>query len=461
MRVSILEIVKNVVKWDKKLEVYTNGEDNEYPERIDRLINNSITAKMASDLMIQYVIGSGLGNADNYKVSDNQKLIDFSTDLTEDIVKNRGVFIHFDYNANFEPINPKILPFNRCRVGKKDSNEYNGKILYKVDWNDKKENVVIFDVYNNNKDVVDAQIKKSGTLSKYKGQVLFVNLDRNYIYPLSRIDSVMNDCDSEAQAAIYRNQLLRKGFFGKQLVVTPPLIENDEPEYIDRDGTLTINREWQRKESERKEVKETIEKFIGAENAGGAMMIELPDFQGKIDDVFQVKTIDSTLDDKMFEYTENQTSKNILMAFNNLPVGLVKSPDSALFGNSGESLKAMQEMYWKNCDKDRKVVETIINDIVQNQETWQGGYIEFLKLGEKLKNSDNQEVADEVSSRFAEFGVGGVQGILSIQQSVSQGLTDYESAVTVLSVIYGFDDTLARKILGTPVEQLPTNILGK
>lgn len=381
MRVSILEIVKNVVKWDKKLEVYTNGEDNAYPERIDRLINNSITAKMASDLMIQYIIGSGLGNADNHKVSDNQKLIDFSTDLTEDIVKNRGVFIHFDYNANFEPINPKILPFNRCRVGKKDSNEYNGKIVYKLDWNDNKEEAKKFDVYNNDKKIVESQVKKAGSLSKYKGQVLFINLDRKYIYPLSRIDSVMNDCDSEAQAAIYRNQLLRKGFFGKQIVATAPLIGNDEPEYIDRDGTLTINREWQRKESERKEVKETIEKFIGAENAGGAMLIEIPDFDSKIEDVFQVIKIDSTLDDKMFEYTENQTSKNILMAFNNLPVGLVKSPDSALFGNSGESLKAMQEMYWKNCDKDRKIVETIINDIVQNQETWQGGYIKFLKLG--------------------------------------------------------------------------------
>jgi ribosomal protein L17 len=383
MKVDILDLIKNVVKWDSKLEIYTNGSDNNYPERVDRLINNSITAKMASDLMIQYIIGGGLGNADNYKVSDKQKLIDFATDVTEDIVKNRGVFIHFDYNLEFEPVNPKVLPFERCRIGKKDSTQYNGKILYKNDWSDKKEKHVIFDVYNNDKKIVEAQFKNAGSIKKYKGQVLFINLDRNYIYPLSRIDAVMNDCDSEAQASVYRNQLLRKGFFGKQLIVTPPLITNNEPEFVtDGNGVSRRNIKWQRKEDEATRVKNVIESFIGAENAGGAMLMQLPDFEGKIDDIFQIKRIESELDDKMFEYTENQTSKNILMAFNNLPVGLVKSPDSALLGNSGESLRVLQDMYYKNCDRDRKLVETIINDIVQNQETWQGGYIKFLKLGQ-------------------------------------------------------------------------------
>ena len=392
MKIDILEIVKNVVKWNDKLEIYTNGEDNLYPERIDRLKNNSITAKMASDMMVQYIIGGGLGNADNYKISDKQKLIDFSTDVAEDITNNRGVFIHFDYDLQFEPVNPKVLPFERCRIGKKDSNDYNGKIYYKVDWNNKKEDPIVFDVYNNDKVIVENQISKAGKIQKYKGQVLFINLDRNYIYPLSRIDAVMNDCDSEAQASVYRNQLLRKGFFGKQIVVTPPLVSNDEPEDIlNPQGELVRNPKWMRKQDEATEAKRTIEKFIGAESAGGAMMIELSDFEGKIDDVFKVIKIDSTLDDKMFEYTENVTSKNILMAFNNLPVGLVKNPDNALFGNSGESYKVMQEMYWKNCDKDRKIVQTIINDIVQNQEMWQGGYIKFLKLNANDTISNDSE----------------------------------------------------------------------
>ena len=160
-------------------------------------------------------------------------------------------------------------------------------------------------------------------------------------------------------------------------------MDNDLPTHIYNENNVAVpNPEYLSRESEADEVKQTIETFIGAENAGGAMMIQLPDFQGSIDDIFKVITIDSTLDDKMFEYTENRVSTNILMTFNNLPVSLVKSPDSALLGNSGESIKTAQQMYWKNCDKDRQIVERIVNDIVQNQETWQGGYIKFLNINQ-------------------------------------------------------------------------------
>ena len=394
MKIDVVEIDKKIVKWDGKLEIYTNGIDNAYSERVDAIKNNSITAKMASEMMTRFIIGGGLGLADKYKISDNQKLIDFANDLTQEIVDNKGCFIHFDYNLNFEPIYPKIIPFERCRIGKKDSNDYNGKIYFKNNWNDKKEDPIIFDVYNNDKQIVASQIEKAGVIQKYKGQILYINLDRKYIYPLSRIDSVLNDCDSEAQASVYRNQLLRKGFFGKQIIVTQPLVTNDEPETIINEiGDLVTNPLWMRKNSEADEVKNTLTSFIGAENAGGALVLQASNLDGKIDDVFKIIKIDSTMDDKMFEYTENITSKNILMAYNNLPVGLVKNPDSAMFGNSGESLKAMQELYYNNCDKERSIVEAIINDIVQNQEMWQGGNIQFLKFTDDTINNNSESTA--------------------------------------------------------------------
>jgi hypothetical protein len=49
--------------------------------------------------------------------------------------------------------------------------------------------------------------------------------------------------------------------------------------------------------------------------------------------------------------------------------------------------------------------------------------------------------------------VGGVQGILQIQASVSQGITGVESAVVLLGEIYGYAPDVARKMLGTPKKQ--------
>ena len=63
MKVQVLDIEKRLVEWDKKLEIYTNGIDNLYPERVERLVNNSITAKMSQGIMTQYLIGKGFGKS--------------------------------------------------------------------------------------------------------------------------------------------------------------------------------------------------------------------------------------------------------------------------------------------------------------------------------------------------------------------------------------------------------------
>ena len=46
--------------------------------------------------------------------------------------------------------------------------------------------------------------------------------------------------------------------------------------------------------------------------------------------------------------------------------------------------------------------------------------------------------------------VGGVQGILEIQKSVSQGITDSNAAVSLLIEIYGFSEEQANNVIGTP-----------
>lgn len=369
MKLEILDIVKRLIKWDKKLEIYKNGEDNAYPERVDRLINNSVTAKMSLDIMTQYLIGKGFGDSDNAIVNknNNEKLIYFAEKIADSLAEHRGVAIHFSYNALFEPVNPVVLPFESVRLGKKDSKEYNSKIVTNPDWIEyKDDNNKVFDVFNPDVEVVEKQIKRDGGLNKYKGQILYINEDNNYYYPLSRIDSVMNDCDSEAQAGVYKNQLLRKGFFGKQLIITRPLIDENVEEFVrDANGELIRNREYIQMESEAESTKKTLEEFVGAENAGGAMLMEM-EFEGDdIDKVFKVINIEGKLDDKMFEYTENSVSKNILMAFCNLPVGLVKSPDSALLGNSGEAVKELKKLYWENTNKERNRFETILNDVLK------------------------------------------------------------------------------------------------
>ena len=59
-------------------------------------------------------------------------------------------------------------------------------------------------------------------------------------------------------------------------------------------------------------------------------------------------------------------------------------------------------------------------------------------------------VQPDVAPNNLRTTVGGVQGILSIQASVAAGTTNYDSAISMLTILYGFDDVEARSLLGQP-----------
>jgi hypothetical protein len=370
MRTLLIDVWKRLTPWSKSADVYANDTDNAYPERIDRLINNSVTAKSAAAIMVQYLIGKGYGtDADNLIINKekNLKLIDFADDVADDLVKQRGVFIHINWNALYQIADCSVVPYEWCRIGKKDSNDYAGKVAISKEWlKPKRSEIELVDIYNPRKAVIDAQAEKAGGWEHYKGQILFINMDTKLIYPLSRIDSVSEDCDSEAQASIYKNKLLRKGFFGNTLVVTRPLVgEGLEP------GSTALTEE---------RFQQAIKDSLGAQNTGGVLCLEM-DFAGeKLDDAILIKQIESKIDDKLFNYTETSVRENILVAFNNLPAGLIKTNEASLFGNSGEAIREMKRTYWENTTKERSLLTAVINQLLQRSQDYASLIVEPLKL---------------------------------------------------------------------------------
>lgn len=375
MRTLLIEVWKRLTPWSKSADVYANDTDNAYPERMDRLINNSVTAKSAAAIMVQYLIGKGYGtDADSIIINKekNLKLIDFADDVADDLVKQRGVFIHINWNALYQISDCSVVPYEWCRIGKKDSNDYAGKVAISKEWlKPKRSEIELVDIYNPRKAVIDAQVEKAGGWENYKGQILYINMDTKLIYPLARIDAVAEDCDSEAQASMYKNKLLRKGFFGNTLVVTRPLVG---------DGLEPGSRALIDAESERERFQQAIKDSLGAQNTGGVLCLEM-DFAGeKLDDAILIKQIESKIDDKLFNYTETSVRENILVAFNNLPAGLVKTNESALFGNSGEAIREMKRTYWENTSKERHLLTGVINQLLQRSQDYSSLSVQPLKL---------------------------------------------------------------------------------
>lgn len=383
MKTLLIDVWKRLTPWNKSADVYANDTDNAYPERMDRLINNSVTAKSAASIMVQYLIGKGYG-AENDRLiinkEKNLKLIDFADDVADDLVKQRGVFIHVNWNALYQVCDFSVIPFEWCRIGRTDSNDYAGKIAICKEWlKPKKVDIQLIDVFNPRKKVIDAQVEKAGGWEHYRGQVLYVNMDTKLLYPLSRIDSVAEDCDSEAQASVYKNKLLRKGFFGNTLVVTRPLVG----EGLDSKALMDA-------ESEREQFQKAIKDSLGAENTGGVLCLEM-DFAGeKLEDAILIKQIESKIDDKLFNYTETSVRENILVAFNNLPSGLVKNNESSMFGNSGEAIREMKRTYWENTTKERSLLTSVINQLFARSQDFSSLVVEPQNLiADAIPTTDN------------------------------------------------------------------------
>lgn len=91
-----------------------------------------------------------------------------------------------------------------------------------------------------------------------------------------------------------------------------------------------------------------------------------------------------------------------------------------------------------------RIINELIIDIIK-QSTMQ----KIEGTGEDLSDQEleDQRVKIEAQSRL-KGTVGGVDGILGIQEKVSQGITSFDAAVKILNEIYGFDDKTAKELLG-------------
>lgn len=458
--VKLYELAKRLIKFDKQLGVYHNGIDNNYPERVERIINGSATAKPSAKLFRKYITGKGFGDVLNAIIvnkNSNLSLRKFLAKLANSYAYHNGAFILVNYNLNFKIIDVDVLPFGHCRIGKKDDKNYNGKIIIYDNWDESngkvdKNKFIVIDVYNPKDDIIKSQIEKAGDINKYKGQVFFYNPDGT-IYPLAHIDNVLEDADSEKMSSIFKNTSLRKGFFGKKIVVTPPMIGEDlriEDKFLS-DEQLSLKRAIT---TERDNFRKSMQSFIGADNADGMLHLEM-EFEGDdIDKTMKFIDVNTNINDKLFEYTEKSTANNIRKAFGNIPSILIENNESSVFGQSGEMLVQAKLFYQDQTEEDRDDLETeVLNPLFSNFEdfTMPAGGLRIIPIIEASVSNKTEE-----AQSILRGSVGGVTSLLAIQQSVSTGTTDIEAGIAIIVEIYGIDSETARKMLGQPIIIPPT-----
>lgn len=338
---SIVELFTREVKEQGVENIYNNDADNLYPDRVELVERNSVTAFASSNKLKSFIVGRGFVDQSlNERVVNPSKKINgykFLALLAQSLKTHRGAFVHVNYDIEGNVNYLDVLPYRKCRVSKGDSFGYPGKIYYK-EWRGAKKFTAgygktaerWFYPFNSDPKVIADQRAKDAKsddiealVRDYRGQVYFLNLDETEIYPYAWLHPAYNDADSEYRTALYRNSNLRTGFLGKTMIVAPGLDEDTQNELDER-----------------------VKEWLGAENSSPVFVMKSTEVVDDPSKVIGTVELKGSYDSKRFENDEKAIANNIRKSYLSIPRILI-DPEDNFFGSSGEAFREAIEYYNK------------------------------------------------------------------------------------------------------------------
>jgi len=457
-------------------DVLSYGAYNVYPQSMENYMQASGVCSSAVQKFRDFCFGDGLANEELSKLIVNRKQDDLN-DLLEAVAFQHAfldtICLHIGYNGLYQVDAVSVVPVSFARLSNPNG-EHEGKIAIWNNWANEswnsqstKSDIKYLHTFNPDPSVVAEQIKEAGGISEYHGQILYLNKQNTYTYSRATFDSVLDDVISDAAFATYRKKNVKSSFSAS--------------------GALFYN-SYTEDEREREEVQREVMNLQGDANAGNVLVIT-PEAGQRFDEgskpiefvPFQPNNIDG-----LYEKQEKSVSSRIIGIYNQPRALHTFFDDSGIYNQDllqnawlyyNEQTKKDRKYlsrvlkmvfdYWKDpIESDYKIkpqsfgeVETAEVGVVQEKESIDPLIWSELTSKEKrryIETNTNYPISvqpetesENIStSRFAEFGVGGVQGILAIQNAVSSGITAYNSGLETLKIIYGFEDVVAREILG-------------
>jgi hypothetical protein len=430
----------------------TFGQDNDYPQLMEKIINGSVTAKTSANVYAKFLTGEGFEQTEINKIvvgTDSKgkdiTLINLLRQFCLSISRNNGAYIHCNYTLDFKVKNTHLKPFKYCRFALTDDEGYSAKILVYDNWEKDKskgrydeKQIKNFNVFNTRQNVFEDQVRAAKGIENYKGQVFFLFLDEEYFYPLSNYDEVYLDCDTEAQLSLYKNRQTRNSFFKKTILRVQP----------------------RKTEEETDELAKQVRKMLGPDGDGLLIIEEEPDENGEFADNkgFAADQLDSDVEDDLFKEWPKQLANNIRKAAKNIPTLLIEVEDAIFSNQSGEAIRQATNFYNALTKDDRTAISEAFqeifsnfdNETLRNNKNWKIKELNLIPDDVEAKTDGDPENINAEAQASLRGSVGGVQGILQIQEGVSTGKTDRDAAIEILKEIYGFTEEKAEAILGSP-----------
>ena len=436
------------------------GTTDDLPNIIIEGINNSGTATQALKRKRQFIQAEGFKcqiTADAPIDKKNGTFNSLLGEISENTVKLEGFALNLFFNSEGKIASMKSIPITWIR--KKTDDTY---IVNRLmgEQNYRKTDDVVLREFDPNEDYavraarVKADTRKNG--GKQLGELFYAfeaKLGRNYdIYPVPSYYSGFDDIVSDGKISTLEMRNIVQGWRAP-IVITTGQIDDVNLDENDRSDLDKFN--------------ESIEEFLG-EEASPVMHL-----MGRTpEETPQVTTIDIKEIVDMTEKATIRVGEKVARLIGVPPV-LIGFDKAGQLGNVQEIKNMMTLFYltireWQDwiTRKLEMIQPCMVNGEMYDFEITRLNPFDFLpeKVIDMLSDEEVrefyelpkvQETVDDkaIASRFSEFGVGGVQGILGIQQSVSTGVISIDAGAKVLEVIYGFDKVQSYQMLGSVYDE--------
>jgi hypothetical protein len=453
----VVKLDKSIKKSDDYKGLMTFGNQNDYPQKLEKLVNGSVTAKAIKKINAKFLSGQGFENEviNKIKVGTDARgkeitIRSLLRQVAASAALNEGFYIHANVNVKGEVGNVHLKPFKNCRFSKADDEGYSPKILIYDNWDKQNgkfdtKKIVSFNVFNLNPKVITKEIQSqkgkdfNEKANNYKGQVYFQFFDDEYFYPLSGFDAAYLDCDTENQIALYENRQVRDGFFDSIIIRTAPF------------GTP----------EEEKVFTEGIRKQLGPDGDRVVIIQDSVNDEGVIPEngAYIIDKIQGNVNSKLFEGIKIAI-KNQIRKSKTVPAILIDYEESKLGNTSGEAVLQATNLYNALTRDDREVIEESFkeifsnstNEILRNNTNWKIKELELVKE-EEAEAVDQAEIKRLEAQATLKGSVGGVTKLFESAEKVSNGEIPVDNVVNIITEIYGIEESKARKMVDVPIKE--------
>ena len=413
-------------KWNLAAGFIEWGQDNNYPTFLLNLYNNygSATHKSIINKKTRLTTGFGVKEVLDVRLREfikKNKLEKQLRAIEKDFEIFNGFCFEIVWNREGTDFSMKHIPIHKIRIGLETEELNHPHFWYSHDWTQYKKDEYKPEYIRK----YDPSIREGRQLVYFTEE----NPQQEGLYPIPGYSTSMNWIELDYEISKFHLNQVKQGFapsFILNFATGIPTIEEMDDFYRD-----------------------FKKNYSAAENAG-KIIITYSEGQEQAPQLTPIQLNDS---DERFIMLQDMVEKNIVMGHEIPPQLVILTPGK--LGSTTERQELLDEFQSYYITPRQQQIEEVVNYAL----TPLAFTSEVILNRYDAEDANKEEDLGVQEKAQAELkgSVGGVQGILSIQASVSQGITSIDSGAAILEIIYGIDAATARRMLGEPIVVPPTD----